>query len=363
MSAMPPRSRGSIDIIVPTHVLDRPVERAIGSVLADGLGGARAILVCHGVPSTKVLGRVPDELLDRVTVVEHTDGIPSAAGPFNAGLALSDAEFVGVMGSDDFLQPGALAAWRAMLQQSDASVVLARVVHQNGGLVRTPPTRLGRRSARLDWARDRLAYRTAPLGLMRSSLVAGLGLRFEEHVATAEDLGFGIRLLTGAHRVDYARRAPAYVVGADAVTRVTQTPRPVAADLQSAVEVTRSEWFCDLSDEVRHAAVVKIVRIHVFGAVFNRRNAPWPDSERASLAEAAAAVEHASPSMRRVLSVVEDSLWRAIVTPSIPATELVALAVARTRHGHLKTLVSTDPRRVFDPQAPIRLMVASALMR
>lgn len=357
------RAPGSVDVVVATHMTDRPVERSIASVLGDGLPDARALLVCHGLPAADVLRTVSSDLLDRVTVIEHVDGISSPAGPFNAGLDASDAEFVGIMGSDDFLEPGALTAWRERLLRTDAAVVLARVVRQGGGLVRTPPTRMGRRRERLDCTRDRVCYRTAPLGLMRANVLDRLDVRFDAGVASAEDLGFGIRLFTSGERVDYAGDAPAYVVGADAATRVSTTTRPVAADLEACVRLVGSPWFRELDDRTRRACVVKIVRIHVFGAVLNRPQSAWTPQERVSLASRAEVIVGAAPRARRAFSLVEAQLWRAVADPSVPARDLAALSVARTRHGRRETILTRDPRALLDAQAPLRLIAASALMR
>ena len=239
------RTPTSVDMVVAVHRMDRPVGRAVSSVLHDPPEDTRVIVVCHGLDSGEVAQAIPESYLPFVDLVEHHDGIPSAAGPFNAGLARATATYVGVMGSDDFTQPGAVAAWVRLAEEARAAAVLARVEYQGGGLVRTPPTR-PRRVIGLDAARDRLAYRTAPLGLLRRAVLERLDLRFDAGVATGEDIGFTTRLWTSGEPIVFARNHPAYVVGTDAEVRVTFTARPIREELEASTRLVAQAWFSEL---------------------------------------------------------------------------------------------------------------------
>ncbi|WP_050347390.1 glycosyltransferase [Arsenicicoccus sp. oral taxon 190] len=358
------RSAASVDVVIAIHTPDREIERAVASVLADDTPDTRALVVVHNTDVAPIEGRLREAGLvpsDRVVLVEHHDGIRSPAGPFTAGLAASDAAHVAVMGSDDFLRPGALAAWLGHAT-AGAEAVIARVEHQAGGLVRTPPTRLGRRHRRLDLVRDRLAYRTAPLGLLSAAMLERVGATFLAGVATAEDLDFGLRVWHGAQGIVYAGDDPAYVVGADAPTRVTMTVRPVADDLAAALALVADPWFQGLPVARRRAVVVKVLRIHVFGAVVNRVATTWTAAERDSLAACARTIVAGAPTATSAFSRAEQALWDAIVDPSVPDDQLVARSQARLRHGRPDTVLTADPLRVLDRQAPARLMVSSALM-
>lgn len=351
-----------VDVVIAVHQVTRPVERAVSSVLAGAPAGTRAVVVCHGIPAGAVRERL-GEVEGEVLVLEHVDGVPSPAGPFNAGLDTTEATYVSVMGSDDFLEPGALARWVALAESSAASAVMARVRHQQGGLVRTPPTRWGRRAAGLSLARDRLAYRTAPLGLVRRAVLEQMHLRFTPGLSTGEDLAFGLRLWA-RDDVVYAAKAPAYVVGSDAVVRVTMSARPVAADLECCRGVVEAPWFRALPGTQRVAVVVKLLRIHVFATVVNRPDAgAWPVDERRSLAALTEQLLAGAPAARRHLSLVERRLLAAALDPAVPSEELLALSARRVRHGRWDTLVTPDPRGLLSAQGPLRLMAASAAMR
>ena len=103
------------DIIVAVHDLRRNVDRAVRSILADPDPRVRALVVAHNLPLNEVetaLAHLVREFPGRVRIEELADGVPSPSGPFNFGIAISDAEYVGIMGSDDELDAGAVSQWR-----------------------------------------------------------------------------------------------------------------------------------------------------------------------------------------------------------------------------------------------------------
>src|SRR5690606_21448841 len=150
-------SRVEVRVSVVAHNLEADVVRA--RLEAEGLGGALAD--------------------GRVRVLELADGVPSPSGPFTLGLENAEARYVSIMGSDDHLEPGALAAWFALGESRTSAAVLAPMRLDSGRLVRSPVPRpfVGRFwAAPLDPVRDRLAPRSAPLGLLRREVVERLGL-------------------------------------------------------------------------------------------------------------------------------------------------------------------------------------------
>lgn len=357
------RTPSSVDIVVAVHRMDRPIGRAVSSVLHDPPPDTRVIVVCHGLDSGEVARAIPAACLPFVDLIEHHDGIPSAAGPFNAGLAHATATYVGVMGSDDFTMPGAVEAWVRLADETGAAAVIARVQHQRGALVRTPPTRPCR-VVGLDAARDRLAYRTAPLGLVRRAVLDRLDLRFDAGVATGEDIGFTTRLWTSGEPIVFARKYPAYVVGADAEVRVTFTARPIRLELEASTRLVAQQWFTELPARYQTAFVVKMIRIHLFSALLMRQDvALWDAHERAEAAWCATTLVEAAPAAVRCLSIAENRLLTAARDVSTPTSRLCSYAVQRTRHGRWDTVVTNDLRGLFARQGPLRLMAASALMR
>src|SRR5699024_12384833 len=134
-------------------------------------------------------------------------------------------DYIAIMGSDDVLQPGASSSWYWLARRHRAEAVIARL-ERAGRVVPTPPTRPLRRT-RLDGVKDRLCYRSAPLGLVSREVVTRLGLRLGEEVAVGDDGGLGARLWFHARGV-FDRRGPACVIGEGAAERGTHAPRPGA---------------------------------------------------------------------------------------------------------------------------------------
>ncbi len=220
------------------------------SVLRGGLGPPRirVTVVCHNLDAAVIEQRLTARsgatggLPDGVRVLELHDGIRSPAGPFNHGLDRASARFVSIMGSDDTVDPGTYAAWLAIADAHHSSAVVAAVRTTMTGRVPTPAVRPGH-TRDLDPIRDGLAYRTAPLGLVRRSEVERLGLRLTDGLPSGEDQEFSARLWFGGGRIDYAAGAGDYVVHDDQADRVTAAPYDLETRFRFATLLVSGEWF------------------------------------------------------------------------------------------------------------------------
>lgn len=239
----------------------------------------RVTVVAHNLEAAVVVGTLetaglaPELEAGTVRVLELADAVPSPAGPFTLGIERAEARYVSILGSDDHLEPGALAAWFAVAEARGSAAVLAPMRLDSGRLVRSPVPRpfAGRAwVARLDPVRDRLATRSAPLGLLRRDVVDRLDLRLVPGLRTGEDIPFSARLWFSGQRLDLDRTAPTYVIGTDAAERVSVGPKPVEVEL-AAVRLLRDEpWVERLGAEERRALAVTVLRVHVLGAVTRR---------------------------------------------------------------------------------------------
>lgn len=356
-----------IDAVIAVHDARRPVARAIRSLTESGLdvrGGAelRITVVCHNIDQAEIRAVVPEELARDVRFLELRDGIPSAAGPFAAGIAAATAPYVAIMGSDDVLEPGALVAWEKHTDGGRADAVIPPQKHANGATVRTPPKRPFRRGD-LDAVKDRLAYRTAPLGLIRTEAVQRLGLRFPAGLRTGEDQSFSAKLwFDGVVR--YAGGAPAYVVGADAETRVSMTSRPLRVEFAFVDELLADPWFSALPLPSRRALAIKIVRIHVFAAVLARiASGEWDGDDQTFAADLVQLLEREAPGFERPFSVADRRALDAIADGRADVSVVTATLRARRRFGHPATLVTRGIRGMLAVEGPPRFMIASALVR
>ena len=372
-----------VDVVVAVHSEHRPIERAVASALT-GRVPVRVTVVCHEVDPSLVEARLHHVSRTSAAgphsmwLVCFSDGVRSPAGPFNHGLDCAQAPFVALLGSDDVLEPGAIDSWVRLQRQTGADAVVPRLRHGAlgapgappgpGPAVPTPPARPFR-TRRLDLVRDRLAYRSAPLGLLRRETVERLGLAMTPGMPVGEDTWFGLGLWAGADAVAYDRRGPAYVIGADAADRVTFTAKPVADELACVRDAVARPTLGALPRPARRAVAAKLTRINLFAAVHNRgTDHAWTRGDLAGLRAAALALAGFAPGYERVLSVAERDLLDAVRAPEPPdddvaqrGTDLARLSVRRRRHGTLVTLRTRDLRALFAREAPLRLMTASVL--
>lgn len=348
------------DVVIAVHDPTRPIDRAVGSVLAATAAPVRVTVVVHNTEPAPILERLTRFADDpRLRTRQLRDGIPSPAGPFNAGLDAATADFRAVMGSDDELEPGAIDSWLAQADRQDARVVIARVRHAGGRPIPTPPTRPGRTTG-LDPVRDRLSYRSAPLGLFAREPFGEL--RFPVGLPVGEDIPFVTRLWLSGEAIAYDRRGPAYVVHADAQSRTTTLIRPIDVEFQWLGALLGEQAFAQTTADRQSSVVVKLLRVHVFGAVLNRPDpASWTVADRRALAGIAARLVAAGHGIERVLSRRDRDLLDAILDPCVPVAVLLRAAVRRRRFGAPGTLVPRDLRRTLHREAGLRVAAASAL--
>lgn len=341
------------EIVIAAHDPNRDVERAVASVVRSRR--ARAIVVAHNTPRTGIVDKLGTLAQHpRVEVLELQDGVRSPAGPFNLGLDQATADWVGVLGSDDELAAGAIDGWleRAMRTSADIIVPLVRDA-DTGRVTSTPPMR---RRHVVDPVKDRIAYRSAPLGLIRRDVLADT--RFTSGLGSGEDIAVSVELWFAGHRITFAEDAPAYLVHADAPTRVTSTNRPIAHDMAFLPALEETLDRLALVGRRRRAIVTKILRINVFQLVLNRSTAPWSEGERRELAAVTRAVLDLDPTCVRSLSIVERRLVDAMIDVDTPREALVSLARKRTDPRVPMAILTRDPRGLFAADAPLRFGLA-----
>ncbi|MGR0220198.1 glycosyltransferase [Agromyces sp. ZXT2-6] len=345
------------DVVIPVHTTDRDIRRAVGSVLDHNSDRVRVIVVCHNLPASAIaqrLGQLAES--PRLRLLEVADGVRSPSAPFNAGLDASDADFTSVMGSDDSLEPGAVDSWLAATRDG-AEVVLPRIVMADGGIVPTPPARRGRRD-RLDPVRDRLVYRSAPLGLVSRARFGRL--RFPLGIANGEDLPYSTTVWFSGARIAFDLDGPAYVVHDDAATRTTTTPRPVATEFGWLGPMLDAA--APLGPRERRTIAAKLLRRHVFGSIDNRAEVGIGAEDLASLADVAGRICALAPEVLGVLALAELDLLAA-VGEARSSDRIVALAVARRPFPRPRTALTRNPLRALALDAPLPLALAHRSVR
>ncbi|WP_136050711.1 glycosyltransferase [Microbacterium sp. K36] len=341
-----------VDVVIAAHDPRRDIARAVSSVLTSR--SVRAVhVVCHNIEEAAIreaAGTAAQD--DRVRFLELRDDVRSPAGPFNLGIAEAAGAYVAVMGSDDELTTGAIDAWRRTAQRDDADVVIAPLRHAAGRRVPTPPTL---RQRRLRGRRDRLAYRTAPLGLIATSRFGGL--RFTEGLATGEDLDFGVRLWFSAAEISVHQGPGEYLIH-DGEERVTFAARPLGEELQAVRLLLEGSFAPSLGRRDREALAVKLWRVTVFGAIHYRAGA-WVPGDREALREIIEALRSFSPGAVHVLSTADRDLIVAAEEPGTPDGMLDELSRRRRRFVSVKALLPARPALLWAREAPLRFSAAT----
>lgn len=354
----------TVDVVIPVHDVNRPLGRAVSSVLgsASDTMGIRVSVVCHNVLSESMRLTVPEQFRDDVRWLEIADGSNNPAAPKNFGLEKSEGQFVTFLDSDDFLEPGAICTWLALARELKAAAVIAPEMHQGGRKIRTPPVRPLRRS-NLHPVRDRLSYRTAPLGLFDRGALLRHHIRFAEGFASGEDHNFSLKLWFSGERIAYGRGAPKYVVCDDAGSRITRSVRGLEVELAALRQIIGSPWFFDLSAAERRAIGTKITRVHLFGAVTRRLSeGGWTSADAASAKRFLEALDDAGRGFDRPLSVADRRLTDALRVLDSPTDRIRELAETRRRFYLPSSLISRSLIGQFSVETPLRLMVASLLV-
>ena len=343
-----------LDLVIAVHDASRPIRRAVESVLESGAGGGvRVTVVCHGIPSAIVAKQLEGLESDQLRVVEFDDGVASPAGPFNFGLSISEAEYIAIMGSDDFLETGAMGTWLSWIREKSPDVLMVRLRYQDGEKLRIPLTRPWRQRA-LDPVRDRLFYQTAPLGLIRRKLIGERELQLTPDLPVGSDMNFSARLWTSGARIDHAHNAPCYVIGSDAQTRVTTTVRPVRETAAPINDLFGREWLQTLPRSHRAALVTKNLRIHLFGIIAAR---PTPDlwtlADFEELVATARRVVAAEPRGMRPLCRADRAVLDDIANPASSVASVLEAWHARTRASRFALLLPRNPLYTFHRESTL----------
>lgn len=343
-----------VDLVIPVHDISRPIRRAVASAI-DGVerGTLRVTVVCHNIDTAGIVEALDGLDPAALRVVEYRDDVRSPAGPFNHGISLATAPYVAVMGSDDFLERGAISAWMRRVTELGSSAALVRLRYQGGAKLHNPLPRLCR-STRLDPVRDRLYYRTSPLGLLSRSAVERLGPLFAEHAPVGGDLNFSSRFWSSGERIDYLRNDPCYVIGSDAISRITTQPRPMREPMAALRDLVRRDWIGQLTTAQRRALAIKVTRIHIIGALSGRPHASdWGSSDLADVREALDDVLGLAEGVLAPFAIADRRLLDAALDPSTDVESLIRAIAAHANAARLSRLMTRNPWLSFHRESTL----------
>lgn len=350
-----------IDVTIAVHSATRPIARAVSSIVDHTVAPVRVNVVAHNIDPEIIRTNLGDYAgHPNVRLLPFRDGIHSPAGPMNHGLDEATAPFVSVMGSDDELAPGALDSWLAMQRATGATTVLARIHIVGRGMDPYPPVRRGRRQRRLDAVKDRLSYRSAPLGLVDRTRFATL--RFTEDLPSGEDLAYSSTLWFTGKNICYDLDGPPYLVNDDVVDRVTFAPRSVADDFAFLDAIEETPWFPELRPAARTALAVKIMRVHFFDAVLARvRTEEGITAHHEDLRRVIERLREWSPNAVTLLARVDRDLVDEVFSAAPGTERILRLVEDRWKYRSPRALLPRNLLLALHRQAPLRTLAAGVL--
>lgn len=341
----------AVQIVTAVHRLDRPIRRAVESVLE--CDRAAAIVVAHGVN--------PDDLdlpnSERVTVLSCSDGLGYPGPPKNLGIAHATTPYVGLLDSDDYYQPGALDAMLQRAESENTDGVFANLALQDGPPMRLPLTWKTRQLS----AADRGLYRTAPLGIFKREILQNPRYRLRDDMVTGEDMQPSLRLWTDGLRLDYLPDAPTYVVSAEGTGRVTQTRRSAAENLRAINALIDDGALASLNAATLEAAVVKILRAHILPYEGELAGPDANPEDVAQVAETTRRLHGLSPQATHVLSANDEAVLASLATGDVE--RIRAAASARTSSGLIDRVLPRNKRFALAKEGNVRTTASGWLYK
>lgn len=346
-----------VDVVIPVHSVTRPIKRAVASVLEHNSAQIRVIVVVHNLAQNLIEANLEEYATDaRVKIFALSDGIFSPAGPMNLGFSMSDAPFVSLLGSDDTFAAGAIDSLLKKQKETKSDFVIAPIRMVDGRIDPYPPVRRGTRTIKLDPVKDRLIYRSAPLGLICSKQISSLS--FPDNISSGEDLPFTLSLLFQSRKIAYDLDGPAYV-GGRAVDRVTHQPRDIFEDFRFLDIITQSDWFINLAISKKRAIVLKILRIHLFDAIASRISSQIElDKNHEDFLNIYTKILKLAPSAEKYLSQADSKVFNSLKNEKLDLIELNELLASRWKYKSLPTLITTNPLLSLSRQSPFRTLSA-----
>lgn len=350
-----------VDIIIPVHSSTRPIHRAASSVLLHTVAPVRVTVVAHNIDLELIRENLGVLAKDkRVRLISLVDQIPSPAGPLNMGLEEATARFIAVMGSDDEFEPGAVDSWLSLQRATDAAMVIARINHVGRGYDAFPPAR-PRRGVNLDPVKDRLAYRSAPLGLLDRERLGHL--RFTEGLLSGEDLAFTLQVWFSGYPIAIDVEGPAYRGHHDELDRVSFTPRSVREDFAFLDHIIETAWFRNLNRRSRAAIGVKLIRAQLFDGIAVRPpNHQWNREDQEDLRNVISRIREAAPGVERLLARVDRAVIDTVMSGVFSSQTLHSLLTRRWNYRSPEAAITRNPFYSLHRQAPLRTLYAGHMM-
>ncbi len=348
----------AVDVVIPVHTPERPIARAVSSVLDGTVAAVRVNVVCHNV-SPDAIAQALHGLADSplVRLLTYADATASPSGPINTGLDAATAPFTALLDSDDTYDRGAVDAWLSVQRRDRADAVIPMFRYAEGGSARTPPTRPFR-NRRLNGVRDRLAYRSRLHGLVSRARFGEV--RMTPGLTTGEDVIQGASVWYSDALISFARNAPGYRIHTDGGERTSAARKPAAESLAFLDAVLADAWLAGLTAAQRESFAVKLLRTHIMDVLTSILVESRPD-DLAAVRDAVKRIDAAAPRAHRIVSRRDARILSAICEPAPDTVGIAAELALRTEFRRPTNLVAAGAFQQLHREAPLRFLGAVAL--
>lgn len=180
-----------ISVIIPVYKVEDTLRACLDSLLAQSFTDWEALCIDDGSPDG--CGAILDEYAardGRFRIVHRANGGVSSAR--NEGLRLARAPYIAMLDSDDWIEPGMLAALhQAVMRDGSDMAVCGHIEHApNGETIERLPLKHGKTDAGLrpvDASMIESVSRYSWDKLFRRDFLEKHGLRYEEGIPFSED--------------------------------------------------------------------------------------------------------------------------------------------------------------------------------
>lgn len=349
----------TVSVVIPVHTPDRPIRKAVESVIGQNAPGTDVVVVCHNTSPIAIQERLVGLDSERYSLLELQDGIPSPAGPLNLGVESATSDYVTVLGSDDVYEPHVFDFWRKELASSSPELLVGQFKVEGVGRVLAPAPRVGR-FRRLDAAKDLLYTRTPQLAvLFHSDLVRHQDYPgFMPAARNGEDIALSAFLWSVSSSTSYSRCSDGFLVGISANDRVTAAPFSVAELLAPVLFTLEQPWIASLERSQRVALALKLTTNHVLSTLRSReRSAAISEDDLPHYRDVLTRLERLSPGFGGRLTRRDNGLVSAILQGH---TDRLLEWLEDSRP--LARYLPQQLRYVFSPSGVLRRAVRLALV-
>ena len=135
--------------------------------------------------------------------------------------------------------------------------------------------------------------------------------------------------------------------------------RSVDEDFAFLDELESLPWFAAAPRNVRTAIVVKLIRIHLFDAIFARAGSDESlRTHRDDLLVLVRRFGGLAPGVQRLLSIADRAVIDRLAQPDSTAEDITSALAARQVYLSPATLIPRNPARFLSRQGPFRTLLA-----